>query len=43
MFTDNKFINSEENIKVEHISFEDFKKYIQSIFDFEINLDKPYK
>lgn len=43
MFTDNKFLKSEENIKVEHVSFEDFKKYIQSIFDFEINLDKPYK
>lgn len=43
MFTDNSFLKSEKNIKVEHISFENFKTYIQSIFDFEINLDKPYK
>ena len=43
MFTDNDSLKSEGNIKVEHISFDNFRRYIQSIFDFDINLDKPYK
>lgn len=43
MFTDNENIQSEENIKVEHLSFDKFREYLQSIFDFSVACGDPYK
>lgn len=43
IFTDQENIKSEGNIKIEHISFQDFKKRFENHYDFPIRLDSPYK
>lgn len=42
-FTDIDELQDEQNIKTQHLSFEDFKLLIQNKFDFPICLEKPYK
>lgn len=42
LLTDNQF-QSKENIKVIQMTFDDFKAFIQSKFDFNIALNTPYK
>lgn len=32
-----------ENVKVEYMSFQNMKEYIQDKFDFPVNIEKPYK
>lgn len=41
--TNDKSIVGRDNIKVEHMEFEDLKKRVQDKFDFNICLEKPYK
>lgn len=42
-FTDIDELQSDGNIKVYHISFEEFRALVQRKFPFEISLKKPYK
>lgn len=43
LLTDDLSVSSKENLKVIQISFDDYRKHIQSKFPFDINLKKPYK
>lgn len=44
IFTDDRQkLNYPSNVKVIYMSFEELRKYIQSFFDFEISLERPYK
>ena len=43
IYTDCDVISSYENIKITKITFEELKRKIQALFDFEIRLSKPYK
>jgi len=43
IITDDKSTIGKDNIKVIHMKFEELKKRIQKIFDFDICLEKPYK
>lgn len=42
-FTDIDGLQDEANIRTVHLSFGDFRKKIQSKFDFPISLEEPYK
>lgn len=43
IITDNIISDKPNNIKVINKSFDEFVKFVQSKFDFKINLNKPYK
>ncbi|WP_051656774.1 DUF6625 family protein [Butyrivibrio sp. AE3004] len=43
LFTDDKNVSSIGNLRVEHMSFEEYKYRIQSRFPFDVCLEKPYK
>jgi len=43
LITDCTVRNPPANLKVYNCSFEDLRKWIQALFDFEIVLDRPYK
>lgn len=43
LITDNKLNNVPNNIKIVNMSFDDIKNKIQSVFNFKINLKKPYE
>lgn len=42
-YTDQKIKSNSKNIYINNITFKSLKKRIQSIFDFPISLEKPYK
>ncbi|MTB65140.1 hypothetical protein GGG87_09050 [Streptococcus sp. zg-86] len=43
LFTDQQVEKVPENVKVTHTSFEQFKKRLEHLFEFEISLEKSYK